>query len=54
MKNMKKWLPILLIALVTMFLTGCKVDWTTVSATVDFANAKSHKKRKIVRFSESV
>lgn len=33
MKNMKKWLPILLIALVTMFLTGCKVDWTTVSAT---------------------
>lgn len=33
MKNLKKWLPILLIALVTMFLTGCKVDWTTVSAT---------------------
>ena len=33
MKNMKKWLPILLIALVTMFLTACKVDWTTVSAT---------------------
>ena len=33
MKNMKKWLPILLIALVTMFLTGCTVDWTTVSAT---------------------
>lgn len=33
MKNMKKWLPILLIAPVTMFLTGCKVDWTTVSAT---------------------
>ena len=33
MKNMKKRLPILLIALVTMFLTGCKVDWTTVSAT---------------------
>ena len=33
MKNMKKWSPILLIALVTMFLTGCKVDWTTVSAT---------------------
>ncbi|MBR1721744.1 MAG: hypothetical protein IJ727_04560 [Treponema sp.] len=33
MKNFKKWLPILLIALVTMFLTGCKVDWTTVSAT---------------------
>lgn len=33
MKNLKKWLPILLIALVTMFFTGCKVDWTTVSAT---------------------
>ena len=33
MKNLKKWLPILLIALVTMFLTGCKVDWTTVKAT---------------------
>ena len=33
MKNLKKWLPILLITLVTMFLTGCKVDWTTVKAT---------------------
>ena len=33
MKNLKKWLPILLIALVTMFLTGCTVDWTTMSAT---------------------
>ncbi len=33
MKNLKKWLPIALIGFVALFLSGCKVDWSTVSAT---------------------
>lgn len=33
MKKIKNWLPMVLIILATMFLTGCTVDWSTVSAT---------------------
>ena len=33
MKKIKNWLPMVLMILATMFLTGCTVDWSTVSAT---------------------
>ena len=32
MKNLKKWLPVTIIALLSLLCTSCKVDWSTVSA----------------------